>query len=211
MPIILPPCRWARRMSVSAQPYSDRAASPHAQAVGRDVRQNTPHNGARYGDTAKRRLEIIFFKMQKNCTARRRHGWGIIEPEFQKYVVKTIIAPQHFVRSVKGQRHGAIVLSPFDIITPAGFPVDLANFERRDGPWLAVGPIPDAAYRPSPGRRNAIAFFFGCFHPAMPQRAWRGQIVQFQNTTRGCRTRCHKNIHAQTLARRARRSSKRPD
>ena len=31
-------------------------------AVGRDVRQNTPHNGARYGDTAKRRLEIIFFK-----------------------------------------------------------------------------------------------------------------------------------------------------
>ena len=61
-------------------------------AVGRDVRQNTPHYGTRNGDTAKCRLEIIFFKMQKNGTARRRHGRGIIEPEFQKYVVKTIIA-----------------------------------------------------------------------------------------------------------------------
>ena len=57
-----------------AQPYSVRAASHMHNTVGRDVRQNTPHNGARYGDTAKRRLEIIFFKMQKNGTARRRHG-----------------------------------------------------------------------------------------------------------------------------------------
>ena len=55
--------------------FGPRGLAYHAHTVGRDVRQNTPHNGARYGDTAKRRLEIIFSDAEKwHCPQATRAG-----------------------------------------------------------------------------------------------------------------------------------------